>query len=106
MRGDPPVRRDRHHRRAGRLAHHPHTVPMQSLDKVNTPAELLAWEASLQRRLGGPVTGGYVVDVKLDGFAVAARYQRGRLVKLVGRGDGRQGEDWSHAIGTITGLPQ
>ncbi|MGW0604183.1 NAD-dependent DNA ligase LigA [Streptomyces sp. NPDC002640] len=84
----------------------PHTVPMQSLDKVNTPAKLLAWEASLQRRLGGPVTGGYVVDVKLDGFAVAARYQSGRLVKLVGRGDGRQGEDWSHAIGTITGLPQ
>ncbi|MEV8335078.1 NAD-dependent DNA ligase LigA [Streptomyces niveus] len=83
----------------------PHTVLMQSLDKVNTPAKLLAWEASLQRRLGGPVTGGYVVDVKLDGFAVAARYENGRLVKLVGRGDGRQGEDWSHAIGTITGLP-
>ncbi|MFI5748980.1 NAD-dependent DNA ligase LigA [Streptomyces sp. NPDC051644] len=84
----------------------PHTVPMQSLDKVNTPAKLLAWEASLQRRLSGPVTGGYVVDVKLDGFAVAARYENGHLVKLVGRGDGRQGEDWSHAIGTIIGLPR
>ncbi|MEU1824233.1 NAD-dependent DNA ligase LigA [Streptomyces abikoensis] len=83
----------------------PHTVPMQSLGKVNTPAKLLAWEASLERRLGGPVTGGFTVDVKLDGAPVAARYNNGRLIQLVGRGDGRQGEDWSHAIGTIVGLP-
>lgn len=82
-----------------------HTIPMQSLAKVNTPAKLLAWEASFQRRLGGPVAGGFTVDVKLDGTPVAARYEDGRLVQLVGRGNGRQGEDWSHAIGTILGLP-
>ncbi|MEV8546967.1 NAD-dependent DNA ligase LigA [Streptomyces sp. NPDC051572] len=83
-----------------------HIVPMQSQDKVNTPAKLLAWEASLQRRLGGPVTGGFAVDVKLDGFACAARYESGRLVRMIGRGDGRQGEDWSHASGTVLGLPR
>ncbi|MFJ9378923.1 NAD-dependent DNA ligase LigA [Streptomyces sp. NPDC101455] len=83
-----------------------HIVAMQSQDKVNTPAKLLAWEASLQRRLGGPVTGGFAVDVKLDGFACAARYESGRLVRMIGRGDGRQGEDWSHASGTVLGLPR
>lgn len=61
--------------------------------------------ASLSRRIGGPVTGGYAVEPKLDGAAVAARYRNGRLVQLVGRGDGTHGEDLSHAIGTIVGLP-
>lgn len=61
--------------------------------------------ASLSRRIDGPVTGGYAVEPKLDGAAVAARYRNGLLVQLVGRGDGTHGEDLSHAIGTIVGLP-
>jgi DNA ligase (NAD+) len=45
------------------------------------------------------------VEPKLDGLAVSARYRDGRLVQLVTRGDGTAGEDVSHAIGTIAGLP-
>ncbi|MGI5292985.1 NAD-dependent DNA ligase LigA [Nonomuraea polychroma] len=36
---------------------------------------------------------------------MSARYRNGRLVQLVTRGDGRAGEDVSHGIGTIVGLP-
>ncbi|MGW5850268.1 NAD-dependent DNA ligase LigA [Streptomyces sp. NPDC055254] len=87
---------------AGEVAH---TAAMLSLANVFGPQELLDWEASLVRRLGGPVTGGYVVEPKLDGASLAARYRDGRLVQLVTRGDGTAGEDVSHAIGTIVGLP-
>ncbi len=45
------------------------------------------------------------MEPKLDGLAIAARYRAGRLVQLVTRGDGTRGEDVSHAIGTIVGLP-
>ncbi len=82
----------------------PHTVPMLSLDNVFSPEQLVAWAASLERRLGRPVER-WSVEPKLDGLAVAARYRSGRLVQLVTRGDGTAGEDVSHAIGTIVGLP-
>ncbi|MDK9501297.1 NAD-dependent DNA ligase LigA [Streptomyces katrae] len=82
-----------------------HTAAMLSLANAFGPQDLLDWEASLVRRLGGPVTGGYAVEPKLDGASLAARYRAGRLVQLVTRGDGTSGEDVSHAIGTIVGLP-
>ncbi|MFE9620533.1 NAD-dependent DNA ligase LigA [Streptomyces sp. NPDC006384] len=83
-----------------------HTVPMLSLGNVYSPEELVKWQASLSRRLGGPVRGGYAVEAKLDGLAVAARYRNGRLVQLIKRGDHAMGEDVSHAIGDIVGLPE
>ncbi|MET8574228.1 NAD-dependent DNA ligase LigA [Streptomyces sp. NPDC005012] len=83
-----------------------HTVPMLSLDNVFSAEQLAAWGESLQRRLGRPVEGGFTVEPKLDGAAVAARYRDGRLVQVVTRGDGRFGEDVSHVIGTVEGLPE
>ncbi|MEV6575908.1 NAD-dependent DNA ligase LigA [Streptomyces sp. NPDC051577] len=88
---------------AGEVAH---TEPMLSLANAFGPQDLVDWEASVARRLGGPVTGGYVVEPKLDGASLAARYHRGRLTRLVTRGNGSSGEDVSHAIGTIVGLPR
>ncbi|SOE08125.1 DNA ligase (NAD+) [Streptomyces sp. Ag109_G2-15] len=83
----------------------PHTVPMLSLDNVFSPEEFTAWTASLARRIGREVTQ-FSVGPKLDGLAIAARYRSGRLTQLVTRGDGTAGEDVSHAIGTIEGLPE
>ncbi|MFE9884303.1 NAD-dependent DNA ligase LigA [Streptomyces scopuliridis] len=82
----------------------PHTAPMLSLDNVFSPEQFTAWAASLERRLGRPVEA-WSVEPKLDGLAVAARYENGELARLITRGDGTAGEDVSHAIGTVTGLP-
>ncbi|MFF3448745.1 NAD-dependent DNA ligase LigA [Streptomyces sp. NPDC002667] len=82
----------------------PHTVPMLSLDNVFSAEEFTAWTASLARRTGHEVER-YSVEPKLDGLAIAARYREGRLTRLITRGDGTAGEDVSHAIGTIEGLP-
>ncbi|MEV0583740.1 NAD-dependent DNA ligase LigA [Nonomuraea sp. NPDC050310] len=82
----------------------PHLTPMLSLDNVFGAEQLADWAASVERRIGRPVTA-WAVEPKLDGLAISARYRRGRLVQLVTRGDGVAGEDVSHAIGTILGLP-
>ncbi|MEU3218969.1 NAD-dependent DNA ligase LigA [Streptomyces sp. NPDC006971] len=82
----------------------PHTVPMLSLDNVFSAEQFAAWTASLERRIGRPVAA-WSVEPKLDGLAVAARYREGRLDQLITRGDGTAGEDVSHAIGTVAGLP-
>ncbi|MGW5482042.1 NAD-dependent DNA ligase LigA [Streptomyces sp. NPDC004008] len=82
----------------------PHTVAMLSLDNVFSPEQFTAWTASLARRIGHEAER-FSVEPKLDGLAVAARYTQGRLARLITRGDGTAGEDVSHAIGTIEGLP-
>ncbi|MGW6058102.1 NAD-dependent DNA ligase LigA [Streptomyces sp. NPDC055189] len=82
----------------------PHTAAMLSLDNVFTPEEFTTWTASVARRIDREVTR-WNVQPKLDGLAIAARYTDGRLTQLVTRGDGTAGEDVSHAIGTIEGLP-
>ncbi|GAB2468679.1 NAD-dependent DNA ligase LigA [Streptosporangium sandarakinum] len=82
-----------------------HPVRMLSLGNVFSDQELRAWAASLERRLGGRAVTAWAVEPKFDGVALAARYRNGRLVQLVTRGDGTTGEDVSHAIGHIIGLP-
>ncbi|MER5639074.1 NAD-dependent DNA ligase LigA [Kitasatospora sp. NPDC002227] len=82
----------------------PHSVPMLSLDNVFSDEELTDWAAGLERRLGRPVAA-WCVEPKLDGLAVAARYQGGRLVQLLTRGDGLAGEDITHAADAVLGLP-
>ncbi|MFD7321618.1 NAD-dependent DNA ligase LigA [Streptomyces sp. NPDC059875] len=83
----------------------PHTRPMLSLDNVFSAEQFTSWAASLERRIGRGVER-WSVEPKLDGLAIAARYEHGRLTRLVTRGDGTAGEDVSHARGTIVGLPE
>ncbi|QGZ47515.1 NAD-dependent DNA ligase LigA [Streptomyces sp. QHH-9511] len=83
----------------------PHSRPMLSLDNVFSAEQFTTWAASLERRIGRPVER-WSVEPKLDGLAVAARYEHGRPARLITRGDGTAGEDVSHAIGTIAGLPE
>ncbi|MEU5806666.1 NAD-dependent DNA ligase LigA [Streptomyces sp. NPDC047718] len=83
-----------------------HTTRLLSLDNVFDAEGLVAWGASVQRRLGRAPEGGFTVEPKIDGAAVAARYRAGRLVQIITRGDGSHGEDVSHVIGQIDGLPE
>ncbi|GGR81784.1 DNA ligase 2 [Streptomyces humidus] len=83
-----------------------HTTRLLSLDNVFDAEGLVAWGVSVERRLGRSPKGGFTVEPKIDGAAVAARYRSGRLVQIITRGDGSHGEDISHVIGQIDGLPE
>ena len=84
-----------------------HAVPMMSLDNAFDTDELAGWAERLQRRLGEDVDpGDWVCELKFDGLAISIRYENGTLVQAATRGDGRTGEDVTHNVATIAGVPK
>src|SRR5262249_49164003 len=47
----------------------------------------------------------YVVELKIDGVAISLTYEDGRFTVGATRGDGVQGDDVTHNLKTINGLP-
>jgi DNA ligase (NAD+) len=82
-----------------------HSTPMLSLDNVFDEDTLRRWAARLDKILGRPA-GGFTVEPKIDGLAVAARYVDGRLTRVATRGDGRAGEDVTGQAHRAAGLPE
>ena len=80
-----------------------HRVPMLSLTNAFSQAELEAFDRRVRDAYGGPVQ--YVVELKIDGLAVAVRYSDGHLAQAATRGDGETGEDITANIRTIRSLP-
>jgi DNA ligase (NAD+) len=81
-----------------------HRVPMLSIDNVYDEGELREFDARVRKLLGAS-TVEYTVEYKIDGVAVALIYEQGRLVQGVTRGDGRQGDDITHNVRTVGGVP-
>lgn len=80
-----------------------HPVPMLSLDNAFSPEELRAFDQRLGRLLG--TAPAYVVEMKIDGLAVAVEYRDGLYVRGATRGDGSVGEDITANLRTIKALP-
>ncbi len=62
-----------------------HSIPMRSLNKAQTDADLVDWSSGLG--------SDFLVTEKLDGISIALTYKDGKLVQAVTRGDGAIGED-------------
>ncbi|MGI5242661.1 NAD-dependent DNA ligase LigA [Dactylosporangium sp. CA-139066] len=82
-----------------------HSEPMLSLDNVFNEDTLRKWAQRLEKLIGRPVAG-FTVEPKIDGLAIAARYEDGRLVQVATRGDGRAGEDVTGQARRAAGLPE
>ena len=82
----------------------PHALPMQSLDNTYSATELEAFVDRIQRTLEGEQLG-FVIEPKIDGVAVSLRYEKGRLVQGLTRGDGQKGDDITANLRTIRTLP-
>ena len=81
-----------------------HLRPMFSLDNAESHEKLAAWQARLERGLGGPASG-YVCELKIDGLAVVLTYREGVLTTGATRGDGTVGEDITANLRTIESIP-
>lgn len=81
-----------------------HQIPLLSLDNAFGPEDLAAWEARITRALGRRPSG-YVVELKIDGLAIALTYRDGVLVRGATRGDGRTGEDVTTNLRTVRAIP-
>lgn len=80
-----------------------HTVPLLSLQDVFAESEVADF---ITRVHSDFPEARFVVERKIDGLSVAIRYENGRLVRGLTRGDGEVGEDVSANIRQIADLPQ
>ncbi|TYL48465.1 NAD-dependent DNA ligase LigA [Marinomonas sp. IMCC 4694] len=84
-----------------------HTVPMLSLDNAFDNASLADFDQRLRKLLNMSVEKDitYCCEPKLDGLAISLRYEKGRLIRGVTRGDGLSGEDITSNIKTLYSVP-
>ncbi|MHB8899799.1 MAG: NAD-dependent DNA ligase LigA [Thermoguttaceae bacterium] len=81
-----------------------HRVPMLSIDNTYSLEELRAYGERTRKLLGDePVE--WVVELKIDGVAVSLLYENQALVRGVTRGNGRVGDDITHNVRTVAGVP-
>jgi DNA ligase (NAD+) len=81
-----------------------HRVAMLSIDNTYSEAELRKFDCRVRRALKDE-TPRYVVEHKIDGVSVSLLYQRGALVAGATRGDGHTGDDITHNLRTVRGVP-
>ncbi len=95
---------------SGQFSEVRHSTPMLSLNNVFSYDELRAFDARVRRLLGMDEEEAardlrYIAELKIDGLAVAVRYDRGRLLQGATRGDGTTGEDVTTNLRTIESIP-
>jgi DNA ligase (NAD+) len=81
-----------------------HRTPMLSINNTYSLEELSKYGQRIDKLLDGePIE--WVVELKIDGVAVSLTYENGVLVGGATRGDGRTGDDITHNVRTVQGVP-
>lgn len=81
-----------------------HRLPMLSIDNIFELDVLTDFETRICKLLGVDQVE-LTAEYKIDGVAVSLIYEEGRLVQGLTRGDGQQGDDITHNVRTIRGVP-
>jgi DNA ligase (NAD+) len=81
-----------------------HRLPMLSIDNTYSANELREFDRSVRKLLGDEKLT-YVGELKIDGVAMSLTYENGLLSLGATRGDGERGDDVTHNLRTISGVP-
>jgi DNA ligase (NAD+) len=81
-----------------------HSAPMLSLENTYSLEELTEFDGRVRKLLDAAEVE-YVVEPKVDGVAVHLRYEEGRFVQGLTRGDGEKGDDITGNLRTIRSIP-
>ncbi len=81
-----------------------HLPPMLSLENTYSAGEVREWGERC-RKLLPKEDFRYVVELKIDGLAVALTYEHGLLVRGATRGDGEHGDEITNNLRTIRTVP-
>ncbi|MCF8061699.1 MAG: NAD-dependent DNA ligase LigA [Deltaproteobacteria bacterium] len=82
-----------------------HSVPMLSLQNAFSDGEMYEFDARIRRLLKDEAPVEYAVEPKIDGLAVEAVYEAGRLTVASTRGNGYVGENITQNLKTLLDLP-
>lgn len=82
----------------------PHRRPMLSLDNTYDFDELREFDRRVRKGLGGAPCE-YILEPKVDGVSISARYVAGRFTLGATRGDGTTGDDITANLRTLRNLP-
>ncbi|RUL49317.1 NAD-dependent DNA ligase LigA [Lysinibacillus antri] len=80
-----------------------HTYPMLSLSNAFNEDDLRDFDRKIRQAIGDNFS--YVCELKIDGLAIALRYENGVFVQGATRGDGQVGEDITANLKTIRAIP-
>ena len=81
-----------------------HRQPMLSIENTYSVADLTTWGRRVEKLLDGSCVE-WLLELKIDGVAVSLTYEDGVLVRGVTRGSGEVGDDITHNVRTIHGVP-
>ncbi|RXK17790.1 NAD-dependent DNA ligase LigA [Macrococcus sp. DPC7161] len=79
-----------------------HDTPMLSLSNAFSEADLRAFDERIVKDVGQVE---YMVELKIDGLAVSLKYEKGKFVQGLTRGDGTTGENITENLKTIHAIP-
>ena len=82
-----------------------HVRPMLSMDNTYSEGDLAAWAARTAKQLGSDEPIEWVLELKIYGVAVSLAYNDGRLAQGATRGSGLVGDDITHTLRTVGGVP-
>ena len=87
-----------------------HTIPLYSLDNAFNSKEVSNWLIKVEKLLNQDKDSSatknlLVAELKIDGNALALKYQNGVLVSAATRGDGQEGEDITINAKRIRSIP-
>ncbi|MCH2100481.1 MAG: NAD-dependent DNA ligase LigA [Planctomycetes bacterium] len=81
-----------------------HAVPMVSIESLFLRDEVIEFDERVRKGLGSDIPN-YVAEPKWDGVSAALIYRDGRLAQGLSRGDGAEGEDLTHNLRAVAGVP-
>jgi DNA ligase (NAD+) len=82
-----------------------HKVPMLSLGNCFDAVDVKDFISRIGRFLNTSDVPSFVAEPKIDGVSCSIRYEDGKMVQALTRGDGKVGEDVSANIKTIRNVP-
>ena len=85
-----------------------HKIPMLSLSNAFSEEDLLNFEKKIINFLSLPINNKiyYSAEPKIDGISASITFKNGKFHKGLSRGDGKEGEDITENLATISDIPK